>query len=648
MASRCSRRKADRLRAARSSRSYSRGELLRIAVDRLARERADGEAELLGAADAVALPERHGAGCAGCRRDDHAVAGDLLDPPGGRAEQERLARPRLVDHLLVQLAHPAAVRQVHAVEAAVGDRPRVRDRELEGAPPCPDRVLHPVPHDPRAQLRELLRRVAPVQHVEDAVEQLPRQLGEGVGAADGLVERGHLELLGGGRHRDDLLRQHVERVARHDGRLDVAVAHAPGDHRALEQVGAELREDPAARDLAHAVAGAADPLKARGDRLGRLHLDDEIHGAHVDAELERRGGHEAGKLARLEEVLDDEPLLASERAVVGAGDVVRLVSVVRLLGGELVQAHREPFRSAAAVHEHDRRAVLLDQAQQLGVDGGPDRARGRGLGRGAEARADQVTASRRGALPAVGGIDHVVGIRLAHALDRHVDLQVERLSLAGVDHRALAAHAHEEAPDLLERALSRRQADPLERPAGQLLEPLQGQREMRAALGPGHRVDLVDDHRLGVHEELARPRGEHQVERLGRGDEDVRGLPEHRLALLLRRVAGADRDRDVAADALQRRAQVLLDVVGERLQRRDVHEPRAPLALGRGRGDQPVERPEERRQRLPGAGGGGDEHVLASRDRRPGLGLSLGGLLERACEPVTYPRVERFERVEIH
>ena len=69
-------------------------------------------------------------------------------------------------------------------------------------------------------------------------------------------------------------------------------------------------------------------------------------------------------------------------------------------------------------------------------------------------------------------------------LDGHVDLQVERLSRAGVDHRALAARAHEEAPDLLERALSRRQADPLERPAGQLLEPLQGQREVRAALGP--------------------------------------------------------------------------------------------------------------------------------------------------------------------
>jgi hypothetical protein len=69
-------------------------------------------------------------------------------------------------------------------------------------------------------------------------------------------------------------------------RLDVPVAHPLGDHRALEQVRAELREDAAPRDLAHAVPGAADALEARGDRLGGLDLDHEAHGAHVDAELE--------------------------------------------------------------------------------------------------------------------------------------------------------------------------------------------------------------------------------------------------------------------------------------------------------------------------------------------------------------------------
>ena len=62
---------------------------------------------------------------AGRRGDDDAVAADLLDPPGGRAEQDRLTRPGLVDHLLVELAHAPASGGADRVKAAVGDRPRV-------------------------------------------------------------------------------------------------------------------------------------------------------------------------------------------------------------------------------------------------------------------------------------------------------------------------------------------------------------------------------------------------------------------------------------------------------------------------------------------------------------------------------------------
>src|ERR1041385_2291783 len=81
---------------------------------------ADRLAELVGPPHALALPERHRAGHAGRRRDEHAVAGDLLDPPGGGAEEERLPGASLVDHLLVQLAHAsAAVDEVAAEEAAV-------------------------------------------------------------------------------------------------------------------------------------------------------------------------------------------------------------------------------------------------------------------------------------------------------------------------------------------------------------------------------------------------------------------------------------------------------------------------------------------------------------------------------------------------
>ena len=184
------------------------------AGDQLPRGAADLLAELERPADAFALPERNGAGHAGRGRDDHPVAGDLLDPPGRGAEHERLPLPRLVDHLLVELADAAAaVDEVDAEEAAVGDRARVRDREPPRARAPADDAGGAIPDDPRPQLGELVRRVAAGEHVEHVLELLQREVGERIGAADERVQRRDLDLLLG-HDRDDLLREHVERVAR--------------------------------------------------------------------------------------------------------------------------------------------------------------------------------------------------------------------------------------------------------------------------------------------------------------------------------------------------------------------------------------------------------------------------------------------------
>ena len=112
------------------------------------------------------------------------------------------------------------------------------------------------------------------------------------------------------------------------------------------------------------VPRAADSLQPARHRLRALHLDHEVDGAHVDAELERGGRDEARDPARLQQLLDDESLLAGERAVVSPGE---------LLAGELVDAKGEPFREAPVVDEDDRRAVLLDQIEDGGIDRGPDR-----------------------------------------------------------------------------------------------------------------------------------------------------------------------------------------------------------------------------------------------------------------------------------
>ena len=124
---------------------------------------------------------------------------------------------------------------------------------------------------------------------------------------------------------DDLLGEHVERVAQEAGVLDLSPslirrATTAASSRSPRCLGKIV---PAAR-LADRVAGAADALQPARHRARRLDLDHEVDRAHVDAELERAGGDDAAQLAALQLVLDDEPLLAGQRAVVGLDELAGL------------------------------------------------------------------------------------------------------------------------------------------------------------------------------------------------------------------------------------------------------------------------------------------------------------------------------------
>ena len=171
------------------------------------------------------------------------------------------------------------------------------------------------------QLGELLARVAAGEQVEGVGQLLVGQLGEVGRPADQRGELGDRRLAARGGVGDDLLGQDVERVAQVAGRLDLAVEHATGDHGGLEQVAAVLGVDRALARLADLVAGPADALQATADGAGRLDLDHEVDGAHVDAELEAAGGDDAAEVAALELVLDDDPLLTGQRPVVGLDEV---------------------------------------------------------------------------------------------------------------------------------------------------------------------------------------------------------------------------------------------------------------------------------------------------------------------------------------
>ncbi len=206
-------------------------------------------------------------------------------------------------------------------------------------------------------------------------------------------------------HRDDLLRQHVERVAGIAAGFDLRLAHRARHRRAGNQIAAILRHDDAAAGGPDRVSGAADPLQPARHRRRRLDLDDQIDCAHVDAELERRGRHQPADLAGLQPILDLDALRPRQRAVMRPDEH---------LAGQLVECRGQPFRDAAAVDEDQRGPMRTHQLQQPRMNRRPDRAaRPRG---------------RRGPARNVFRLPH-----LRHVLDRHLDAQIEPLLLRGVD-----------------------------------------------------------------------------------------------------------------------------------------------------------------------------------------------------------------------
>ena len=230
--------------------------------------------------------------------------------------------------------------------------------------------------------------------------------------------------------------------------------------------------------------------------------------------------------------------------------------------------------------------MLLDELEQGRIDRGPDRACRRLVAR---RHLDPVGQHGLG--------EGRIGARLAHVLERDHDLEVELLAGPCVDKLDRTAARHE-ATDLLERALGRREPDALERLIGDLGEAFQRDREVRATFRARDRVHLVDDHRLDASQHLAALGGEEEKQRLGRRDQDVGRRTQHLTALPLIGVPGADAHAQSRAEAGERPAEVPLDVVVERLQRRDVEQSQA-LA---GTGVQPIDAGQECGKGLPRAG----------------------------------------------
>ena len=567
-------------------------------------------------------------------------------------------------------------------------------------------VVHAIPGEPRAEIGEVVGRVSAGQHVEHALEDAACELGERRGAPHRREERVEVPVVHGD-HGDDLLRQDVERVAGVAARFDARLAHRPGDRGAGNQVAAIFRHDDAAAGRADGVSGAADALQPAGDRGRRLDLHDQIDRSHVDAELERGRGDEAANLSGLQAIFDLDALRPRQRPVMRAD---------QHLTGELVQCRSQPLGDAPAVDEDQRRLMRPHQFEQPRMDRRPDRRARTGGG-------------RRTARDVVG-LAH-----LRHVLDGDFDGQVETLLLRRVDDRdrpvddgvsgrrefvvdglvwsldrrvllrlrsagllrgllaaslaraddAFAAGAETPPRNRATSSSGRCVADSPIRCTPCAISSRRSSDSARCAprLVGYERVDFVDDHRVDRSQRFARVRGEQQVDRFGRRDEDVGGIALKAGPLDRRRVAGADGNRRhsmrvatrrrAIGDAGQRRPQVAFDVDGERLERRQVehaaarrtdcfaapHAARAdrrPRTTGpadprttrtRGPADQrhrlehePVDAPQEGGERLAAAGGRQDERRVSTRDRRPALRLRRRWRCKRRAEPVRHRRMK--------
>ena len=177
-----------------------------------------------------------------------------------------------------------------------------------------------------------------------------------------------------------------------------------------------------------------------------------------------------------------------------------------------------------------------------------------------------------------------VGLRTRRPLDQHRPLRIGR-------------EIAEQCPRIGDGRRQTRER----RPWRQAPQPGQPQAQKCPALALRQRMQLVQDDPPDAAEEARRLGvGQQQRQQFRRGQQHLRRVPQLPLAPVLRRVAGADLVADGQPHLAHRQCQVAGDVVGERLQRRDVDRVQARPGRGPGQLDQARQ---EAAQRLAAAGG---------------------------------------------
>ena len=213
--------------------------------------------------------------------------------------------------------------------------------------------------------------------------------------------------------------------------------------------------------------------------------------------------------------------------------------------------------------------------------------------------------------------------------------------------------------DFLDRLLRCGKPDAHRRAMSQSFQPFERNCEMRAALVVGDRVDFVHDDGFDIAQNRAAFFGGQQnVERLRRGHQNVRRPLQHGAPLVHQRVAGAHRSANLRhqqaalarhlQDFAQRDFEIFLDVVAQRLQRRDIQNFGAVVEITRQRlAHQSIDAGQKRGQSFAGTCRRRDERGASGKNVRPTLLLRFGGRAElrgrTTPQPAGAPMRERRE-----
>src|SRR5665213_769047 len=477
-----------------------------------------------GALRSFAFPERDARRRAvGVFDQDTASGLDALDAPTRVAQENDVAGGTIDREVLVECGDLHVFGLKHdGKEGRVGDGAAVGDGDHARAAAGVQDALHTVAKKVSA-VTSAGALNAFVEELHDLVELRAREVAVRPGAAEDVEEGGFLPRLGAAAG-DDLLHQDVDGLLGDFQLVEFVGNHFAEERGLLHEVVACGCKETAFWDGSAPVAGAADALHGDSNGAGCRDLAHQVDRADVYSEFERGGGDEDFYFAVFEALFGVEAKRARERAVMGRDRV-------RAEAGCEFEA--DFFDQLARVDENERGAVLVGEGGELVVDLGPH---GDG-GDGAEF---------------VGG---------------HFDGNVERAALADLKDGgglALLACADEEVGYEFDRVLRGGQADPLRgfRHAGKHragcktvfsadegVEAFERKGQVGAAFVVGDGVDFVDDDGLYASQILPRfAGGEQDVERLWRGDENVRRSFEHRRALFCERVSGADAGADLWAE----------------------------------------------------------------------------------------------------